>query len=129
MAGTAVPDFFFRFPMRPIRATTLDGALAEPDAPPLVMLFLWGMNCPNCDVAKRAILLAPDRFRWPELRWMHTNVYDDADMATRFGLHGVPAFFLFRGSRRIGRITGWPGSDEFCAAVEREIARGAAAPA
>jgi hypothetical protein len=88
---------------------------------PLSLLFLWGRDCPNCDIAKRDILLRRDRFRWEEIRWLHCNVYDDPPMATRFGLHGIPAFMLFRGSLRLGRISPWPGADRFCAAIARQI--------
>jgi hypothetical protein len=122
MAEIVPLNFFGRFGMRAVRSEALDAVLAEPDAPLLSMLYLWGFNCPNCDVAKRAMLVSPQRFRWPELRWLHANVYDDPEMATRFGLHGVPAFFLFRGARRIGRITGWPGAEAFTEAVARQIA-------
>lgn len=122
MSESTVPEFFARFPMRDIRSTALDAALAEPDAPDLTVLFLWGLNCPNCDAAKRAILVSPERFHWPAVRWLHANVYDDAEMGNRFGLHGVPAFLVFRGTRRIGRITGWPGAGAFVKAVETQIA-------
>ena len=56
------------------------------------------------------------------MRWLHANVYDDPEMGNRFGLHGVPAFFVFRGSRRLGRITGWPGGEAFIRAVEEQVA-------
>jgi len=116
-----VPDFFARFPMRAIRSEALDAVLAEPGAPPLSLLFLWGFNCPNCDVAKRAILVSPARFQWGQARWLHCNVYEDAEMANRFGLHGVPAFFVFCGTRRIGRITGWPGAEAFTRAIAEQL--------
>ena len=122
MSDTVLPGFFDAFPMRPVAEDALDAVLREDDAPPLTLLFLWGRDCPNCDIAKRAILQSPDRFRWPEVRWLHRNVYDDAAMATRFSLHGIPVFFVFRGARLRGRITGWPGAAAFVNAVTREIA-------
>jgi hypothetical protein len=72
-------------------------------------------------VAKRAILVSPERFQWEGVRWLHANVYDDPELASRFGLHGVPAFFVFRGTRRIGRITGWPGVDPFTRAIAEQL--------
>lgn len=128
MADTALPDFFRRFPMRRVTSAELDAALAEPAPEPLTVLFLWGHDCPNCDIAKRAMLTVPDRFRWPEVRWFHDNVYDDFDMATRFGLHGIPAFFVFRGARRLGRIVSWPGVDDFVEAIKRQVRGAAPAP-
>lgn len=118
---TSVPDFFWKFPMRRVRAADLDEALADGVAP-FDILFLWGHDCPNCDVAKRAILNSADRFRWPDVRWLHGNVYEQPELGTRFGLHGVPAFLVFRGARKLGRITPWPGADAFVAAIEKQIA-------
>jgi hypothetical protein len=121
MSDSAVPDFFQRFPMRAATSAELDAILAEPAEERLTLLFLWGRNCPNCDIAKRAILAEPERFRWPAVRWLHDNVYDDFPMAERFGLHGIPAFFVFAGTRKLGRITSWPGADAFVAAVDKQL--------
>ncbi|WP_207458430.1 thioredoxin [Azospirillum sp. SYSU D00513] len=123
MGDSAVPDFFQRFPMRRVASAELDGVLAEESPERLSILFLWGRDCPNCDIAKRAILAGADRFRWPEVRWLHDNVYDDFPMAERFGLHGIPAFFVFAGKRKLGRITSWPGTEAFVEAIGRQIAQ------
>ncbi|MDR6935524.1 MULTISPECIES: thioredoxin family protein [unclassified Luteibacter] len=121
MADTSVPDFFQRFPMERVTTGELDAELARDDDR-IVILFLWGRDCPNCDIAKRQILLTPERFAWPEVRWLHDNVYDDPKMATRFGLHGIPAWFVFHRGKKLGRITSWPGADAFVDAVNRQIA-------
>ena len=121
MSDTAVSDFFQRFPMTKVSDASLDELLGD-DAAPVGILFLWGRDCPNCDIAKRAILLAQDQFHWPQVRWMHDNVYEDPTMATRFGLHGIPAFIVFRGGRKVGRITEWPGAQAFVLAIENQIA-------
>lgn len=126
MSDTAVPQFFEQFPMRRVREAELDAALAEP-VEGLTILFLWGRDCPNCDIAKRAMLLARERFQWPRVRWLHDNVYEDPVMGTRFGLHGIPAFFVFAGVRKLGRITSWPGADAFVRAIDAQLA--AAMPA
>ena len=121
MADTAVPEFFERFPMTRVVDTELDDMLAADDNR-IAILFLWGRDCPNCDIAKRQMLLAQDRFRWPQVRWLHDNVYEDPTMGTRFGLHGIPAFFLFHRGKKLGRITAWPGTDAFVDAVDRQVA-------
>jgi hypothetical protein len=117
MSDTTHPHFFDHFPMRLVRADDLDATLADDDR--LRVLFLWGRDCPNCDIAKGEMLLAPARFRWPDVDWLHDNVYEDRAMAVRFGLHGIPTFMVFRGARKLGRITPWPGTDAFVAAIER----------
>ena len=120
MSGSSVPEFFLAFAMRRIRIAELDAVL-DNHAAALTILFLWGNDCPNCDVAKRAMLAAPPRFQWPGVRWLHGNVYDEAELGTRFGLHGVPAFLVFRGAKTIGRISPWPGADVFVAAIDRQL--------
>ena len=122
MTDTAVPDFFERFPMQRVRSDALDSVLADGSAA-LDVLFLWGRDCPNCDIAKRAILAQPRRMIWSGVRWLHDNVYEDAAMATRFGLHGIPTFFVFRRGKRLGRITSWPGIDAFRTAIEDLLSR------
>ena len=117
MTETAHPRFFWQFPMRPVREARLAEAL--PDDGRLRILFLWGKDCPNCDIAKGQMLLAQDRFGWPDVDWLHDNVYEDPRMATRFGLHGIPAFLVFRGSKKLGRIGQWPGTEAFVAAIEK----------
>lgn len=120
MGDSAVPDFFQRFPMQLVHSSTLDAVLADGSAA-LDLLFLWGRDCPNCDIAKRAMLASPEQMNWPQVRWLHCNVYEDEAMATRFGLHGIPTFFVFRGGRRLGRITSWPGIGSFRNAVANAL--------
>ncbi|MBL8300378.1 MAG: thioredoxin family protein [Rhodanobacteraceae bacterium] len=122
MTDTTVPDFFDHFPMRRVLSDALDGVLTDGSAA-LDLLFLWGRDCPNCDIAKRAILAQPQQMIWPGVRWLHDNVYEDAAMATRFGLHGIPAFFVFRQGKRLGRITSWPGTDAFHATINDLLGR------
>lgn len=117
MPDTTQPAFFDRFPMQRVSEATLDTALFDDER--IRILFLWGRDCPNCDVAKGQMLLTPARFAWPDVDWLHDNVYDDPGMGTRFGLHGIPAFIVFRGTRRLGRIGQWPGTQAFTDAIEK----------
>ncbi len=117
---SAPSEFFQLFPIVPVTSAALNAELTTPMEDDLTILFLWGRDCPNCDIAKRAMLAGRDRLVWPDVRWLHCNVYDDPDMATRFSLHGIPVFMVFRGRRSLGRITSWPGTTDFAAAIERQ---------
>jgi len=117
MIDTSHPHFFDHFPMQRVSDAGFDQVLVD-DAQ-IRILFLWGKDCPNCDIAKGQILLTPERFQWPDVHWLHDNVYDDPTMATRFGLHGIPAFFVFRGAKKLGRISQWPGTQAFVDAIEK----------
>lgn len=113
-------DVFSALAMQPVTSIGLDARLRDDGT--LRILFLWGEDCPNCDVSKAQMLQSPDRFAWPDVQWLQDNVYDDRAMATRFGLHGIPTFIVFRGAKKLGRITPWPGSEQFIAAIERALA-------
>jgi hypothetical protein len=114
-------DVFGALPMRRVTAATLDAVLTDDNL--IRILFLWGDDCVNCDIAKAQILQSPGAFRWPDVEWLHDNVYEDRAMATRFALHGVPTFMVFHGARKLGRISPWPGCEPFAAAIEAARAR------
>ena len=57
---SAVPRFFDAFPMQRGDARPLDAVLSDDGR--LRILFLWGRDCPNCDIAKAQMLQAPARF-------------------------------------------------------------------
>ena len=96
----------------------LDATLAR-DHELLTVLYLWGRNCPNCELfAKRLpALLAqlPDA----RLRVLKVNVYDAPAVASRFGVHGIPHFVLFRGGAKLGRMSEFKG-DRYWLEVVRE---------
>lgn len=119
---SAANNLFECFPIVELNSDTLDDALAESDRD-IDILFLWGPDCPNCDIAKRSILLAPELFQWPRVRWLHGNVYADAAIGVRFGLHGIPAFIVFHRGCKIGRISPFPGTEPFVAAIDAQIAK------
>ena len=119
-------SLFDRFQMRPVSSADLDAALVDAgDA--LVAVYLWGENCYNCEQFKIAVMLEADPIAGLGLHWLHADVYADRALGQRFALHGVPAFFFFHRSRRLGRITGWQGWPAFEGAVQELRRRIAAA--
>jgi hypothetical protein len=95
----------------------------------LAVVFFWGLDCFNCEIARKAMLAQPDAIRALGLKWFHSNVYEHRELGRRFVLHGVPTWFFFHRGKRLGRATGWRGLAQFEAAVSaaREKIRGAAA--
>lgn len=102
-----------------LRPDTFDRAL-DLNADSIVCVFFWGHDCPNCEVAKRMLNQDAELVKELGFKWFHVNVYEDADLGTRFGLHGIPAFFFFLEGRRLGRISPFPGMDPFMTAL-REL--------
>ena len=81
------------------------------------MVFFWGLDCFNCEIAKKAMLAQPEAIRALGLKWFHSNVYEHRELGRRFMLHGVPTWFFFHRGKRLGRATGWHGLGQFEAAV------------
>jgi thiol:disulfide interchange protein len=130
MSQAQPPDrsAFETFSMRAVGAGDLDAQLAEAgDA--LVVVFLWGYDCFNCEIAKRAMLAQPDAITALGLVWLHSNVYEHPGLSRRFALHGVPTWVFFQRGRKLGRATGWHGLAQFEAAVSAARAKIADLPA
>lgn len=108
-------DIFDQLGMQAVSAATLDAVLAESDE--LTVAYWWGKDCFNCEQFKKQAGQQLAALLDLKLRWLQANVYDDADLARRFSLHGVPAFYFFRAGKKLGRITGWQGLPYFCEVV------------
>ncbi|MEK6353150.1 MAG: thioredoxin family protein [Burkholderia cenocepacia] len=120
------PAAFDAFDMQALDAGTFDSAIdGAGDA--LAVVFFWGVDCFNCEIAKKAMLAQPDAIRALGLKWFHCNVYEHHELGRRFGLHGVPTWFFFHRGKRLGRATGWHGLAQFQAAVAAARAKIAAA--
>ncbi|MPW15810.1 thioredoxin [Paraburkholderia sp. CNPSo 3157] len=117
MAGIPVDSAAFAaFDMQELTAETFDAGL-QSAGEELAVVFFWGLDCYNCEIAKKAMLAQPDAIRALGLRWFHSNVYEHRDLGRRFMLHGVPTWFFFHRGKRLGRATGWHGLAQFEAAV------------
>ncbi|CAB3769889.1 hypothetical protein LMG29542_06215 [Paraburkholderia humisilvae] len=102
--------------MQELSADLFDAGL-ESAGDELAVVFFWGFDCFNCEIAKKAMLARPDAIRALGLRWFHSNVYEHRELGRRFLLHGVPTWFFFHRGKRLGRATGWHGLAQFEAAV------------
>ena len=83
----------------------------------LTVVFFWGHDCPNCDVAKTMFHQEIEVVRGLGLNWFHVNVYENFELGTRFGLFGIPAFLFFHKGKRLGKISPFPGIHPFLSAV------------
>jgi hypothetical protein len=81
------------------------------------MVFFWGRDCFNCEIARKAMLAQPDAIRALGLKWFHSNVCEHRELARRFMLHGMPTRFFFYRGKRLGRAVSWHGLGQFEAAV------------
>lgn len=75
----------------------------------LVIVYFSGTDCRNCEAfAAELPRLLADLGDVPA-RLVKVDAYVATELATRFGLHGVPTFLLFRDGKKLGRISGFPG--------------------
>ena len=107
---------FAVFEMQELSAESFDAGL-EAAGDELAVVFFWGLDCFNCEIAKKAMLAQPEAIRALGLKWFHSNVYAHRELGRRFMLHGVPTWFFFHHGKRLGRATGWHGLGQFEAAV------------
>lgn len=107
---------FAAFEMQELSAESFDAGLAGA-GDELAAVFFWGLDCFNCEIAKKAMLAQPDAIRALGLKWFHSNVYEHRELGRRFTLHGAPTWFFFYRGKRLGRATGWHGLGQFQAAV------------
>lgn len=112
---------FQKLDARQLKAAEFDEALAA-NRDRLVGVFFWGHDCPNCEVAKKMLNQDADQVLALGIQWFHVNVYEDFDLGTRFGLHGIPTFLFFHQDRKLGKITPFPGIEPFMTAL-RELRR------
>lgn len=93
--------------------------------PRLLVAYLWGPQCPNCEVFARAFPLLREKLSGVPVRFVKKDVYAHPALATRYGVHGIPTFLVFRDGKLQGRMTSYRG-EEFFLTVVREQAEGAA---
>lgn len=110
---------FQDLPMRELTPENFDLEVLNENSNEIRAVFFWGHDCPNCEVAKRMLHGDQARVRSLGFKWFHVNVYDHMDLGTRFGLHGIPAFFFFRNGKKLGRISPFPGMEPFMDALEK----------
>lgn len=87
----------------------------------LKLIFFWGLRCPNCEVAKKILEENHISAMQMNLDWFHVNTYEHADLGTRFGLHGIPTFLLFKNGKTLGRMTSFPGWEPFAEVLAKFI--------
>jgi len=105
---------------RDIVPEELDRLLADA-SDRLLVLYLWGPDCPNCEIFKRS---------WPSLLpqlaelsvdFVMLDVYRFPEVARRYAVYGIPHFLLFRAGKKLGKMSEFKG-EAFWLSVVRERA-------
>ena len=85
----------------------------------LIGIFFWGENCPNCEMAKTILSERKTEVQAWDIKWFHANIYMDFELAHRFGLFGIPVFIFFKNGKKLGKISPFPGFDNFSEAIKK----------
>jgi thiol-disulfide isomerase/thioredoxin len=106
---------------------TFDSLVLEPRGE-LVLVDFWGPDCPNCEVfaAAEPALLA--ELGDVPMRIVKVNAYAYEDLAKRFGLFGIPTFFLFRDGKQLGRMAQYYGREYFLGVIRDHLPGGQKGP-
>jgi thioredoxin 1 len=96
----------------------LDARLAARDGC-LIVLYLWGPDCPNCVIFKRHLPALLEGLHDAEFSLLMLDVYAHPEVALRYGVFGIPHFLLFKGGAKIGKMSEFRG-ERFWSAVVRE---------
>ena len=106
-----------------IRATAsdLEHRLAAA-SPRLLIVYLWGPDCPNCVIFKRGLPRLLERLADVDAELLEIDVYAHPGLGTRYGVFGIPHFLLFKHGQKLGKMTEFRG-EAYWTGVIREHAQ------
>lgn len=110
--------FFDKMPITQLNSSTFDEALKN-NVDKIVGIFFWGHSCPNCEVAKNILADEVEAVKSLDFDWFHVNVYENFELSTRYGLHGIPTFLFFYQGKKLGKISPFPTMDAFMEALQK----------
>ncbi len=85
----------------------------------LSIVYLWGADCPNCLIFKRSLPKLLDRLSDIDAQLLEVDVYAHPQIATRYGVMGIPHFLLFKSGKKLGKMSEFKG-DGYWMSVVRE---------
>ena len=113
-------SFFDIYKIEKLISESFDLRINTPEnADRIVCVFFWGHDCPNCEIAKKILIDRKAEVDTLNVIWYHANIYEDFDLATRFGLFGIPVFLFFKNGKKLGKISPFPGFEPFYEAVSQ----------
>ncbi len=87
----------------------------------LLIVYLWGPDCPNCVIFKRSLPKIMERLADVDADLVALNVYAHPEIGNRYGVMGIPHFILFKDQRKLGKMSEFRG-ENYWASVIREHA-------
>jgi thioredoxin 1 len=105
---------------RELTPSELDQLLAEP-SDRLIVLYLWGPDCPNCEIFKRSLPALTPKLAGLDVDFVSLDAYLYPEIARRYAVYGIPHFLLFKRGKKLGKMSEFRG-EAFWLGVVREHA-------
>jgi thioredoxin 1 len=102
-----------------VTPTELDERIAN--ASGLLVVYLWGPDCPNCVIFKRSLPQLLQALTDANAEFVAVDVYAHGELAQRYGIAGIPHFLLFKAGKKLGKMSEFRG-DKYWVSVIREHA-------
>jgi len=99
-----------------ITPAALEARIADAGAK-LLIAYLWGPDCPNCVIFKRSLPKMLERLADVDAELLEVDVYAHPEVATRYGVHGIPHFLLFKSGRKLGKMSEFRGENYWISVV------------
>lgn len=87
----------------------------------LLIVYLWGPDCPNCVIFKRSLPKMLQGLADVEADLVALDVYAHPEVASRYGVMGIPHFILFKNGKKLGKMSEFRG-ESYWGSVIREHA-------
>jgi thioredoxin-like negative regulator of GroEL len=98
----------------------LEARLAAQSAT-LLVVYLWGPDCPNCVVFKRCLPKLLEQLSDVDAELIELDVYEYPEVATRYGVMGIPHFLLFKGGKKLGKMSEFSGTSYWANVVRENV--------
>ena len=107
-------------PLVDLTPAELDARLSAPGSR-LLIVYLWGPDCPNCVIFKRSLPKLLQGLADVEADLVALDVYRHPEVASRYGVMGIPHFILFKNGKKLGKMSEFRG-ESYWGSVIREHA-------
>ena len=89
----------------------------------LTVVYFWGPQCPNCEIFARHLPALTKTLKNDPIQLVKVNAYEHTELATRFGLYGIPTFIVVRDGRVVGRMTSFTSEEFFVTVLREQLAK------
>ena len=91
------------------------------DSNDLVLLDIWGPNCPPCKQLEGIIAELAKKYIDKPVKVCEMNIHNGRQIAGKFQVMGTPSVIFFNKGKEVDRIVGFKGSIYFIDTIEAHL--------